>query len=328
MPLTISRRNVLGVTAFAAVGGRTVRARQSTPTTRGQRWSLPIRTQGGIPGDGFVIRHGFASENTWFNPGWWHTAEDWYRAENGETAAAEVLAASDGEVVWIGSEYPGLVVLILHTNGLYGMYGHLDYALDVAVGDPVAAGQVIGRVLQWTDGRAPSHLHFELRNFLQNPIVNGDTPAYAAGCSYQCPPGPGYWPIDDSRHPSALGWRNPSHVIAQGMATAPTERVVVAVTADGMAPTLHAAPDENAEIIAGPSLRAGDRFELLAIEAGASDSVETSALGYQVWYQIRWPENGAGWVRALTPDFGDVGSDGRPSSLRPVVLPITTEDGA
>lgn len=328
MPLTISRRNVLVVAALAAAGGRTARARQSTPAPSGQRWTLPIRTNGEIPGDGFIIRHGFASENTWFNPGWWHTAEDWYRAGNGETAGAEVLAASDGEVVWIGSEYPGLVVLILHTNGLYGMYGHLDHSLDVAVGYRVVAGQVIGRVLQWTDGRAPSHLHFELRNFLQNSIVNGDAPAYAVGCGYQCPPGPGYWPINDGRHPSALGWRNPSHVIAQGMTTAPPKRVAVAVTVDGMVVTLHAAPDDHAETVARPSLRAGDRFALLEITAGAADSAETSALGYQVWYQIQWPNVGAGWVRALTPDVGDIGSDGRPSSLRPVMLPTTTEDGA
>jgi hypothetical protein len=81
-------------------------------------------------------------------------------------------------------------------------------------------------------------------------------------------------------------------------------------------------------IVAERSLRAGDRFELLTIEAGAPDSTETSALGYRVWYQIVLPGIGAGWVRALAPDSGDIGSDGRPSSLRPVLLPVISENGA
>jgi len=38
--------------------------------------AYPIGLAGQVPGDGFVIRHGSATENTWYNPGWWHTGED------------------------------------------------------------------------------------------------------------------------------------------------------------------------------------------------------------------------------------------------------------
>ena len=322
MPTTISRRTLLTGTALAALGWRAARARQGTPPLDGQRWSLPIRDPGGIPGDGFVIRHGFASENTWFNPGWYHTAEDWYRANDVETAGAEVVAATEGEVVWIGSEYPGRVVLVQHPGGLIGMYGHLDYALDVAVGDRVVAGQTLGRVLRWTDGRAPSHLHFEIRTFVNTPMVNGDTPAHPAGCGAGCVPGPGYWPIANPQHPTVVGYRNPTHVIAGGMAARPPAAAVVASTAADLVVTRREAPREYAAPIADRLLSAGERFELLEIAAGPPDGTGTSALAYDVWFRVALPVGGAGWMRAVVPDNGDVGSDGRPSSVRPVLLPV------
>jgi hypothetical protein len=39
-------------------------------------FSYPIGWPGELPGDGFRIRHGYATENTWYNPGYWHTGED------------------------------------------------------------------------------------------------------------------------------------------------------------------------------------------------------------------------------------------------------------
>src|SRR5215207_5678363 len=51
---------------------------QATPVTR---FVLPIGMPGKPPGDGFFIRHGYTSENTWYNPGYWHTGEDWYALE-------------------------------------------------------------------------------------------------------------------------------------------------------------------------------------------------------------------------------------------------------
>jgi murein DD-endopeptidase MepM/ murein hydrolase activator NlpD len=285
----------------------------------GDGWSLPIREPGGTPGDGFVIRHGFACENTWFNPGWWHTAEDWYRDNDANTAGAEVLAVHAGDVLWIGSEYPGRVVLVQHPDGLIAMYGHLDHAVDVTEGDAVAAGQVIGRVFQWTDTRAPSHLHVELRDFVLNPIVNGDTPRYDVGCGYQCPPGPGYWPMSDPQHPAQIGWRNPSHVMARGIAASGAlPEVMVPSGADGLTVTLREQASGDAAALEELTLRASDRYRLEAIEAGDPASTETSALGYSVWYRLE----GDGWIQALVPDASETGSDGRPSTLRPVLVPV------
>jgi murein DD-endopeptidase MepM/ murein hydrolase activator NlpD len=308
----ISRRQLIGGAVAIAVAPGIVAARQRSEDI----WSLPIRNPDGLPGDGFFIRHGFACENTWFNPGWWHTAEDWYRDGDANTAGAEVLAIHAGKVLWIGSEYPGRVVLVRHPDGLIAMYGHLDHAVDVAEGDAVVAGQVLGRVLDQTGGRAPSHLHFELRTFVLNPIVNGDTPKYAVNCGYQCPPGPGYWPMSDPQHPAELGWRNPSHVIATGVAAGTLPDAVVPAGADGFTLTAHEEPDDASATITELTLRAGDRFRVEAIEASDPSSTETSALGYRVWYRLD-----AGWVRALVLDMLETGSDGRPSTLRPILLP-------
>src|SRR5918995_591842 len=80
------------------------------------------------------------------HPGWLHTGEDWYFPD-GETGGMGVYAAAAGEVVFVGSEYPGLVVIVQHPDDLSSMYGHLDYALPVAVGQSVERGQVLGSIL-------------------------------------------------------------------------------------------------------------------------------------------------------------------------------------
>ena len=319
MSIVISRRHLIAAAAVTAISGRSVLA-HANPTA--PAWRLPIRNPGGLPGDGFLIRHGFACENTWFFPNWWHAAEDWYRAGDVETAGAEVLAVTGGEVVWIGSDYPGRVVLILHPDGLYGMYGHLDYAVDVLVGQQVVAGQVLGRVLAWTDGRAPSHLHFEIRNFFLNPVVNGEAPKYALNCGYRCPPGPGYWAIGDPMHPAEMGWRNPQHVIHAGLAaTGMPTAVVVASTAEGFRGPLRTAASHDAAGLGDVTLRTGERFPVVGMEVGDPASLETSAYGYRIWYQVQLPSGSSGWLPAFLADDRDVGSDGRPSSLRPVLLP-------
>src|SRR5215213_1275133 len=125
-------------------------------------FGYPVGQPGRVFGDGFLIRHGYATENTWYLPGYLHAGEDWYMVE-GDTAGAGVYAAAAGDVVFAGSDYPGRVVIVRHTDDLFSMYGHLDYALPVAVGDVVERGNLLGTVLVRTDGRAPSHLHFEIR---------------------------------------------------------------------------------------------------------------------------------------------------------------------
>lgn len=320
---SLSRRGFLMASAIAAANpAQLLAARQGLNTSHS--WSLPIRDAGATPGDGFLIRHGFACENTWYNPGWWHTAEDWYRLNDIESGGANVLAVNAGEVMWIGSDYPGRVVLVLHRDGLYSMYGHLDYAVDVVEGQQVEAGQVLGRVLFANGWRAPSHLHFEIRSFFYNEIINGDAPRYDVGCGYQCPPGPGYWPIDDPLHPVELGWRNPAHVIHAGFGSdsLPFE-AVVAEPADGLSGPVRSMPDHGAPGVGNVTLRAGDRFGVTEVVTGDPAAPETSALAYRVWYRIEFDDGTTGWLPALMADDRDTGSDGRPSSLRPVLLPVT-----
>jgi murein DD-endopeptidase MepM/ murein hydrolase activator NlpD len=281
-------------------------------------FTLPIGLPERILGDGFWIRHGFACENTWYNPGWWHTGEDWYAVE-GETAGAGVYVIGEGTVVFVGSEYPGRVVIVEHPDGLFSMYGHLDHAVQVAEGEAVVQGQQVGTVFLRTDGNAPSHLHFEVRDFLLNDRVNGSSPENGVACGVQCAPGPGYWPMPSPDHPSDLGWRNPTHVIAgaQAAAIGDSESVVVA---EGAAPVavVRSVPRirTGSEIMTEIELVAGDRYPLLEIRSGPVDSRETSAEAYSVWYRIELPDGEDGWVQALDASTEETGGDGRPSALR------------
>jgi hypothetical protein len=77
----------------------------------------------------------------------------------------------------------------------------------------------------------------------------------------------------------------------------------------------------GAELIADLSLLAGNRYPLLAIDAGEDDTAGTSAEAYRVWYQIARPDGEIGWVQAAVPTDYDTGSDGRPSSLHFDLLP-------
>jgi len=318
---SFSRRGFVLASAIAATSP--VRLLADERQEADSSWGLPIRNASGVPGDGFLIRHGFACENTWFNPGWWHTAEDWYRLDDADTAGAEVLAVNAGEVMWIGSDYPGRVVLVLHGDGLYSMYGHLDYAVDVVEGEQLQGGQVIGRVLSASGWRAPNHLHFEMRTFFLDPIVNGDTPKYDVNCGFRCPPGPGYWPMDDSQHPAEIGWRNPSHVIhAQVGAGAVPFEAVVAMGVDGLNGHVKSMPDHDAASLGRITLRAGDRFDVVEVESGDPASTATSALGYRVWYKVALPDGNHGWLPALVANDRESGVDVRPSSLRLVLLPF------
>lgn len=319
MTISLNRRQFVAASLITALCANSTLAAQPATTAE---WTLPIRNAGDAPGNGFTVRHGFACENTWFSLGCWHTAEDWYRADDAETTGAEVLAVTAGEVLWIGSDYPGRVVLIQHPDGLYGMYGHLDYAVDVVVGQKVKAGQLLGRVFAWTDGRAPSHLHFEIRTFFYHPIVNGETPKYGFNCGYQCPPGPGYWPIDDSQHPAQIGWRNPQHVIHRALvASGRMTKVVVASTADGLSGPVRSAPTHRASEVEDITLRAGDRFRVVGAEIGDPASTETSAHAYRLWYRVELPSGRIGWLPAVLASDRDVASDGRPTGLRILLLP-------
>ena len=90
--------------------------------------------------------------------------------------SAAVVAAGDGEVIWVGyglyagiedlNDPYGLAVSIRHDFGhnnqvLYTVYAHLD-SVDVWLGQRVEAGEKIGVVGDTGHASAP-HLHFEVR---------------------------------------------------------------------------------------------------------------------------------------------------------------------
>jgi murein DD-endopeptidase MepM/ murein hydrolase activator NlpD len=297
----------------------------SAPPPPPPAFGYPIGAPGRPPGDGFFVRHGEAVENTWFNPGWWHAGEDWYAIE-GDTAGAAVLAAAAGEVVYVGANYPGRVVIVRHADDLFSMYGHLDPAVAVAEGQPVARGETLGSVLARGDD-VPNHLHFELRTFFTAREVNGDAPRYGYRCGVNCPPGPGYWPIDAPDHPSEMGWRNPTHLINSRMFPAGAQGSLgeVVVASQPISPTaqLWSGPpgDSQATPQGELALVPGARLALLAIWAGPEDSRETSALGYQLWYQLGLPDGGVAWAQAAIPSSFETGGDGRPSSVYFTFLP-------
>jgi hypothetical protein len=316
MQQSISRRALLGAIGAAPFAGH---ARASSATPQAPPLSYPMGLPGQPLGDGMLIRHGYAVENIPYYPGWWHTGENWHALE-GDTAGLAVYAVAAGEVVFAGSEYPGLVVIVEHAPDLYSMYGHLDDALAVEAGQGVERGHLLGTVLLRADEPARSHLHFELRTFLTIPGVNGDAPRYGVSCGYNCPPGPGYWPMAAPEHPSALGWRNPTHVInrrAWPGGVPPGAKVAVSLAAPTVT-TLWTAPaaGEAASPLGELLLTAGDRFALLAIETGAEDATGTSAAAYRLWYRIVLPSGETGWVQAAVPSAEYAGSDGRPAAVR------------
>ncbi len=292
---------------FALRGSSQVAAQESR--------SLPIRWPDRAPGDGFWIRHGFAVENTWYNPGWWHCGEDWYGLNSAETGGAEVIAIHDGEVVYAGSEYPGRVVIIKQDDGLFAMYGHLAYEPDVGMGDRVSGGDRIGQVFTRTDGMAPSHLHFELRTFLRNDRVNGEHPEHGVRCGFNCPPGPGYWPMN-AEHPVELGWLNPLLTRIGSL----YGRTVVASADVADATPFFASPEPDAVQIGVLVTSPGDRLEIGAMSFIQNWMAETSSEPYRVCAEIEH-DGRAGWIVLVEPSTEESGSDGRPSAARFRFLP-------
>jgi len=277
----------------------------------------PIGWPGREPGDGFTIGHGFACENTWFAAGWWHTGEDWYAVE-GDTGGASVYAIAAGEVVYADFNYPGRVVIVQHERELYSMYGHLDPGLAVAVGQQVAAGDQLGTILAQPDikapGQAPSHLHLELRTFLTRDDVNGNAPQFGVNCGFQCPPGPGYWPISAPNHPAEQGWRNP---LLGRLRRVETDSLELAPTglATGQAVSVHAGPGLGMPVRTEIALVDATRLVVTDLEAGDPAGTGTSAEAYRAWFKVETPDGTAGWVRGAIPSNRETGSDGRPSSV-------------
>ncbi len=171
----------------------------------------------------------------------------------------------------------------------------------------------------------------ELRTFFTTSEVNGNAPRYGVGCGFDCPPGPGYWPLDAPEHPSVMGWRNPTHVInrrAWPNGIPEGIEVVVSAVAPETTPLWSAPADvDGAESLGDLALVPGERYPLLGIDAGAEDTLGTSADAYRLWYQIELPQGGEAWIQAAVPVDYDTGSDGRPSSVRFDLLPGVATPG-
>lgn len=287
------------------------------------RFGLPIGWPGLLPGDGFWIRHGYACENVTLYPGAWHTGENWFAFEQ-DTTGALIYAVADGDVVFVGSDYPGLVIIIEHAGNLFSMYGHLAYTAEVAVGDVVRAGDRIGTVLNKTDGRSPSHLHFEIRTFYTNPVVNGDSPQYGFACGFQCPPGPGYWPMQAPELPVALGWLNPLHVIGRrtfvGDALPADAEVQVPITTSG---SLALRDRPGGAVVETIPVEPGQRFRLTGIRSGAERTTRTSADAYRLWFEIETASGARHWARAAIPSWLQTQTDGRPAAILLDLLPVS-----
>ncbi len=249
--------------------------------------------------------------------------EDWYAVDR-DTGDAVIYAIAAGEVVYVGFDYPGRVVIIQHAVDLYSVYGHLNFDTPVRQGQQVSASEVIGSVLLQTAGRAPSHLHFEARTFLTTARVNGGSPSYGVNCGVNCPPGPGYWPINAPEHPVELGWRNPTHQQARlaldaGLPQGSMARVQSA--ADGREIDVHADPDAESPILRRLPLASGEAFTLLDLSGGDTASTGTSAEAYDVWLKVRIDDATEAWVQAAIPSDRETCSDGRPSALdRPFLI--------
>lgn len=322
-PITLVTRRTLIRSAAAAVAPRiaplSTRAQGSEPL-----FSYPMGLPGQPLGDGLFVRIAYAAENVRYYPGWWHTGENWHLVE-GQTAGLPVYAAAAGEVVFAGYDYPGLVVIVQHEETLYSMYGHLDYAAAVTPGQRVARGETLGTVLARSDDVSRSHLHFEFRTFFTKSAINGEAPQYGVNCGYECPPGPGYWPMSAPEHPSQMGWLNPTHVIARRawpVGVLDGAEVVVSSSAPATTPLWTAPADLKDATPAGDfPLTPGERYPLLAIDSGAEDATGTSAEATRLWYRIALPDGDGAWVQAAVPQAIDTGDDGRPSSLRFEFLP-------
>ncbi len=80
-------------------------------------------------------------------------------------------------------------------------------------------------------------------------------------------------------------------------------------------------PADDADVVTRIDAQPGRCFSLAEVSVDPPDTTGRSAEAYTVWYRIEMPSGETGWVRAVVPSGADEGSDGRPSTVRFVLLP-------
>ncbi|HZY45197.1 MAG TPA: M23 family metallopeptidase [Anaerolineae bacterium] len=141
-----------------------------------------------------------------------HSAIDLYRLDGQSADGTSVVAVADGQVAYYDSSYasyPGHVVIIRHqladSSLIYSVYAHMN-AVYIYQGQNVIRGQPIGTVLYQPND---SHLHFEMRKFLDGTYIYTGYPAcngiiYGRGYTYQ---------IHPDNFPAPNGYINPDAFI-------------------------------------------------------------------------------------------------------------------
>lgn len=220
-----------------------------------------------VPGHNIRIQQNF--ENT-SHPSYTpraHSAVD-LQYSVGSSANRPVYAAGDGVVRYtVTCCYPGGVVVVEHNTGsgtIYTMYGHLGSILATN-NQQVGRGMQIGTIL---DQGSNSHLHFEVRNWLQ----------YTNGTYY----GPGYAQVGNTA--TSEGWRDPVAEIYGRREPFPGTTVW----------------NTSRTIRSGPSTAYSS---LGTLSAGAQPtteavSIDTAGQGYW-WHQVRYSGSNLGWVSSF-----------------------------
>ena len=214
MRRSLTRRGIMRASLAATLAARfKPAAAQSVPLVFGYPVGHPDR----VFGDGFLVRHGYATENTWYLPGYLHAGEDWYTTE-GDAAGAGVYAAAAGEVVFAGSDYPGRVVIVRHADDLFSMYGHLDYALAVEAETSSSAGSRLARFWPGQMVVLPAIFISRFGPFLRRPRSTGMPPATAspAASTVRLVPATGRSTRRSIRRSSAGATRPTSSIAAPG----------------------------------------------------------------------------------------------------------------
>ena len=121
-----------------------LKQRGYTPTI----WPVDGKLEGGFGG----------RRNPFGGPGYeFHSGQD-IEADMG----TPVVAGARGQVSFVGWQNGyGQLVIVDHGGGLSTRYGHLSH-IDVALGQPVARGQLLGKVGSTGRSTGP-HLHYEVR---------------------------------------------------------------------------------------------------------------------------------------------------------------------